>query len=63
MQEANYTIDQAGVRTRAIERQLINVQELPTSEKHLKIENEINSEAIDIKDNIENRLFNETETQ
>ena len=63
LQEATNTIDQAGVRTRAIERQLINVQELPTSEKHLKIENEINSEAIDIKDNIENRLFNETETQ
>ena len=63
LQEATNTIDQAGVRTRAIERQLINVQELPTSENHLKIENEINSEAIDIKDNIENRLFNETETQ
>ncbi len=63
LQEATNTIDQAGVRTRAIERQLINVQELPTSEKHLKIENEINSEAIDIKDNIENRLFNETESQ
>ena len=63
LQEATNTIDQAGVRTRAIERQLINVQELPTSEKHLKIENEINSEAIDIKDNIENMLFNETETQ
>jgi DNA recombination protein RmuC len=63
LQEATNTIDQAGVRTRAIERQLINVQELPISEKHLKIENEINSEAIDIKDNIDNRLFNETETQ
>jgi DNA recombination protein RmuC len=63
LQEATNTIDQAGVRTRAIERQLINVQEFPTSEKHLKIENEINSEAVDIKDNLENMFFNETETQ
>jgi DNA recombination protein RmuC len=61
LQEATNTIDQAGVRTRAIERQLINVQELPSSEKQLKIENEINSEAIDIKDNIENILFNDTQ--
>lgn len=61
LQEATNTIDQAGVRTRAIERQLINVQELPSSEIHMKIENEINSEAIDIKDNIENILFNDTQ--
>jgi DNA recombination protein RmuC len=61
LQEATNTIDQAGVRTRAIERQLINVQELPVSEKQLKIENEINSEVVDIKDNIENILFNDTQ--
>jgi DNA recombination protein RmuC len=63
LQEATNTIDQAGVRTRAIERQLINVQELPVSEKQLKIENEINAEVVDIEDNIENILFNETDIQ
>lgn len=63
LQEATNTIDQAGVRTRAIERQLINVQELPASEKQLKIENEINADAVDIEDNIENILFNETDIQ
>ena len=63
LQEATNTIDQAGVRTRAIERQLKNVQELPASEKQLKIENEINADAIDIEDNIENILFNETDDE
>ena len=63
LQEATNTIDQAGVRTRAIERQLINVKELPVSEKQLKIENEINADAVDIEDNIENILFNETDIQ
>ncbi len=62
LQEATNTIDQAGVRTRAIEKQLKNVQELPASEKQLKIENEINADAIDIENNIENILFNETDS-
>jgi len=61
LQEATNTIDQAGVRTRAIERQLKNVQELPTSEKQMKIEREINADTIDIEDNIEQILFSETD--
>jgi DNA recombination protein RmuC len=63
LQEATNTIDQAGVRTRAIERQLINVQELTSSEKQLKIESEINAEAIEIEDNIDNILSDETDIQ
>ena len=61
LQEATNTIDNASVRTRAIERQLKNVQELPTSERQLKIERDINADTIDSKDNIENLIFNETE--
>jgi DNA recombination protein RmuC len=63
LQEATNTIDQAGVRTRAIERQLINVQELTSSEKQLKIESEINAEAIEIEYHIDNILSDETDIQ
>lgn len=59
LQEATNTIDQAGVRSRAIERQLKKVQELPNSEKQKLIEAEINEESIDIVDNIEEILFND----
>lgn len=62
LQEATNTIDQAGVRTRAIERQLKNVQELPASEKHLTIEKEIDEDSLDIENSIETILFNEKET-
>jgi len=55
--EAANTIDQAGVRTRAIERQLKKVQELPTSESSKLITTEINSE-IDIEENLEDLLMN-----
>ena len=59
LQEATNTIDQAGVRSRAIERQLRKVQELPGSETQKQIEAEINEHGIDIKDSVENMLFNE----
>ncbi|WP_200837015.1 DNA recombination protein RmuC [Dyadobacter sp. 3J3] len=61
LQEATNTIDNASVRTRAIERQLKNVQELPTSERQLKIESDISEDAIDLEDEVENLLFNETD--
>jgi len=63
LQEATNTIDQAGVRTRAIERQLKNVQELPASEKHLTIEKKIDDDSLDIENSIETILFNEKETE
>lgn len=63
LQEATNTIENASVRTRAIERQLKNVQELPTSESQLKIENEIDADATDLEDDIENLLFNDTDTE
>lgn len=53
LQEATNTIDQAGVRSRAIERQLRKVQELPNSEAQKLIEAEINENSVDIADNIE----------
>ncbi len=54
LQEATNTIDQAGTRSRAIERQLKKVQELPNSDKQKLIEAEINEESVDIVDNIDN---------
>ncbi len=63
LQEATNTIDNASVRTRAIERQLKNVQELPTSERQLKIESDINTDSLDLEEEIENVLFNETDTE
>ncbi|MDE1190739.1 MAG: DNA recombination protein RmuC [Arachidicoccus sp.] len=59
LQEATNTIDQAGMRSRAIERQLRKVQELPAPETQQQIENEINDNKIDIEDSIENILFND----
>jgi DNA recombination protein RmuC len=41
LQEATDTIDQAGLRSRAIERKLKNVQELPYSENQKHIETQI----------------------
>lgn len=52
LQEATNTIDQAGVRSRAIERQLRKVQELPEMEARKQIETEINENRIDLADNI-----------
>lgn len=48
LQEATNTIDQAGVRSRAIERQLRKVQELPGSETRKQIETEISDNSMDI---------------
>jgi len=59
LQEATNTIDQAGVRSRAIERQLRKVQELPGSETQKQIETEINENSIDIVDRIEDILSND----
>lgn len=59
LQEATNTIDQAGVRSRAIERQLRKVQELPSSEAQNQIEAEINENSIDIVDSIQDTLFND----
>lgn len=50
LQEATNTIDQAGVRSRAIERQLRKVQELPATETRLQIETEIKDNSTDIQD-------------
>jgi DNA recombination protein RmuC len=58
LHEAANTIEQAGVRSRAIERQLKNVQELPAPETVKRIEGEINADSMDITDNIETILFN-----
>lgn len=63
LQDAANTIDQAGVRTRAIERQLKNVQALPSSEAQNRIENAINEDSIDLNVNVEDLLFNEDEEE
>lgn len=57
LQEATNTIDQAGVRSRAIERQLRKVQQLPAPEMQQQIETELNESSLE--DSIENILFNE----
>lgn len=58
LQEATNTIDKASTRSRAIERQLRKVQELPSAETIAKIEQEIDEESIDIQQEIQNDLFN-----
>jgi DNA recombination protein RmuC len=57
LQEATNTIDKAGVRSRAIERQLRKVQELPSAAIVSKIEQEIEQDSKDIQDEIQNMLF------
>jgi DNA recombination protein RmuC len=57
LQEATNTIDKAGVRSRAIERQLKKVQELPSNENQKQIQAEINDGQIDIEENFEDLLF------
>ena len=47
LQEATNTIDQAGVRSRAIERHLKNVQELPNTETKKQIDSDINNNVND----------------
>lgn len=58
LQEASNTIDQAGVRSRAIERQLRKVQELPSPENKQLIEHELNQELKDIESS---DFFNDNE--
>ena len=58
LQEASNTIDQAGVRSRAIERQLRKVQELPSPENKQLIEHELNQELKDIESS---DIFNDNE--
>ena len=55
---ATKTIGDAGVRTRAIEKQLKNVQETPSLETTTRIESEIDSESLDLENSIEQILFN-----
>jgi DNA recombination protein RmuC len=57
LQEATNTIDKAGVRSRAIERQLRKVQELPSAETIAKIEQDISDDSIDIQQEIRQDLF------
>lgn len=57
LQEATNTIDQAGVRSRAIERQLRKVQELPAAAAQQRIETEIHENGVDIKDDIDALLW------
>ena len=57
LQEATNTIDKAGVRSRAIERQLRKVQELPSSETIAKIEQEISDDSVDIQQESRQDLF------
>lgn len=59
LQEASSTIEQAGIRSRAIERQLRKVQELPASDSRQKILSEINENSEEIVEEIEDMLFNE----
>jgi DNA recombination protein RmuC len=59
LQEATNTINHAGVRSRAIERQLKNVQELPATEAQKNIEAAINAESTAIADDAENSLLHE----
>ena len=61
--EATNTIDKAGVRSRAIERQLRKVQELPSSEVAAKIGQDIEQDSKDIQDNLENILFNSNDEE
>lgn len=61
LQEATNTIDKAGVRSRAIEKQLRKVQELPSDETMTKIEQEIEQDTKDIQDDIQNVLFDITD--
>lgn len=53
LQEAANTIDQAGVRSRAIERQLRKVQELPNPDNEQRILLEIDDNKFDLFDSVE----------
>lgn len=59
--EATNTIDKAGVRSRAIERQLKKVQESPTPSIMDKVEQDIASDSKDIEDELGDVLFGEEE--
>ena len=63
LQEATNTIDKAGVRSRAIERQLKKVQELPSNDNQKQIQAEINDGQIDIEENFEDLLFDNNDNE
>ncbi|MBK8108844.1 MAG: DNA recombination protein RmuC [Saprospiraceae bacterium] len=48
LQEATNTIEQASVRSKAIERKLKNVQDLPSPEVQNQIENEVHDSKVDL---------------
>jgi len=58
LEAATKTIGDAGVRTRAIERQLKNVQETPSLETTTRIEKEINAESLDLEHNLNTVFLN-----
>jgi len=59
--EATNTIDKAGVRSRAIERQLRKVQESPTPSIMDKVEQDIANDSNEIQDELGDVLFGEEE--
>ena len=59
LKSATKTIGDTGVKTRAIEKQLKNVQETPLLETENRIEKEINLDSLDIENNIEPIIFND----
>ncbi len=59
LQEAANTIDQASVRSRAIERQLRKVQELPEGQTQKAIEAAISQDSGEIQDQTDDFLMNE----
>jgi DNA recombination protein RmuC len=63
LQLATNTIEQAGVRSRAIERQLRKVQELPSSEAQKQIVAEINEGVADIDNGPEELIIDENDAE
>ena len=59
LEEATKTIDDAGVRSRAIERQLRKVQELPADEAQKQMETVINNTGANTESRIEDILFDD----
>lgn len=60
---ATKTIGDAGVRTRAIERKLKDVQDTPSLETSTKIEAELNSDSLDLQNDLEGLLATPSETE
>ena len=63
LQEATNTIDKAGVRSRAIERQLRKVQELPSQERIEKMEQELEQDSLDLQDELSKVMNTATEDE